>query len=54
MLGEDGFERMVQKLSGSSGPQLLEALVWMLSEYAVDAGFPDDVSAVLYEFLPWQ
>ena len=52
LLGEKGFERLMRKLVGLGGPQLLEALVWLLSEYADDAGFPDDVSAVLYEFKP--
>ena len=52
LLGEKGFERLMRKLAGLGGPQLLEALVWLLSEYADDAGFPDDVSAVLYEFKP--
>ena len=52
MLGEEGFERLMRKLEGLKGPQLLETLVWMLSDYAGDAGFPDDVSAVLYEFKP--
>ncbi len=52
MLGEEGFERLVRSLNGSKGPQFLETLVWMLSEYADEAGFPDDVSAVLYEQKP--
>jgi len=52
MLGEEGFENMIKTLSGAKGTQLLETLVWMLSEYADDTGFPDDVSAVLYEFRP--
>ncbi len=54
MLGEEGFERLIKELDGSRGPQLLETLVWMLSEYADEAGFPDDVSAALYEFKPLQ
>ena len=54
MLGEEGFETLIRKLADSRGPQLLEALVWMLSEYAGDAGFPDDVSAALYEYRPSQ
>lgn len=52
MLGEDGFERLIKKLDGLRGPNLLETLVWKLSEFADDAAFPDDVSAVLYEFSP--
>ncbi|MEP5153143.1 SpoIIE family protein phosphatase [Planktotalea sp.] len=52
MLGEEGFERLMKELAGVSGPQLLEALVWKLTEFADDAGFPDDVSAALYEYRP--
>lgn len=54
MLGEEGFERLMHRLKSLHGPQLLETLVWLLSEYAGDVGFPDDVSAVLYEFKPQQ
>lgn len=54
MLGEEGFERLMQELEGASGPELLEALVWKLSEFAGDAGFPDDVSAALYEYKSQQ
>mgnify|MGYP000563146669 CR=1 FL=1 len=52
MLGEEGFERLVKKLKGVRGPNLLETIVWKLSEFANDEAFPDDVSAVLYEFDP--
>jgi sigma-B regulation protein RsbU (phosphoserine phosphatase) len=52
MLGEDGFEDLMKGLKGLKGPNLLETLVWKLSEFADDAAFPDDVSAVLYEFDP--
>ena len=49
---EDGFEDLMKGLKGLKGPNLLETLVWKLSEFADDAAFPDDVSAVLYEFDP--
>ncbi len=52
MLGEDGFEKLVNTLNGLRGPGFLETLVWKLSEFADDAAFPDDVSAVLYEYAP--
>lgn len=52
MLGEEGFEELIVNLGGMRGPNLLETLVWKLSEFADDAGFPDDVSAVLYEYAP--
>lgn len=54
MLGEEGFEEMIRHLSASRGPQMMEALVWMLSDFAGDVGFPDDVSAVLFEYRPDQ
>jgi sigma-B regulation protein RsbU (phosphoserine phosphatase) len=49
-LGEDGFERLMKDLNTTRGPQLLETIIWLLSDYAGDDGFPDDVSAVLFEF----
>lgn len=52
MLEEAGFEKLMRQLVDTSGPQLLETLMWLLSDYAGDRGFPDDVSAVLYEFEP--
>lgn len=52
MLGEEGFEELISNLNGLCGPTLLETLVWKLSEFSDDAAFPDDVSAVLYEFDP--
>ena len=52
MLEEEGFEKIIGELAGIKGSNLLEALVWKLSEFSSDAPFPDDVSAVLYEFNP--
>ena len=52
MLGEKGFETLIHNLKGVKGPNLLETLVWKLSEFASDKAFPDDVSAVLYEYEP--
>jgi len=50
MLGEEGFEALMKDLEDTRGPVLLETLVWMLADFAGDAGFPDDISAVLFEF----
>ncbi len=50
LLEEEGLERIMRELSGSSGPPLLEALTWKLSDFAGDRDFPDDISAILVEF----
>lgn len=50
MLGEEGFETLMRQLENSRGPQLLETLMWLLADYAGDQSFPDDISAVLFEY----
>ncbi|MFG6589825.1 PP2C family protein-serine/threonine phosphatase [Sulfitobacter sp. 1A12157] len=50
MLGEEGLARMLGELRRFSGPALLSALVWKLSEFAGSRGFPDDVSGILLEY----
>lgn len=50
LLGEEGLEAMITGLGDIKGPAMLEALVWSLSDYAAGQDFPDDVSAILYEF----
>lgn len=50
MLEEDGLTEIVVSLLNTPAAQMLEALVWTLSDYAGDAGFPDDVSAALFEY----
>jgi phosphoserine phosphatase RsbU/P len=50
LLGEAGLEKMIQNLATAKGPALLEALIWTLSDYAGGRAFPDDVSAILFEF----
>ncbi len=52
ILGEEGFEKILTDLGGVKGANLLETLVWKLSEHSDDAPFPDNVSAVLYEHSP--
>lgn len=54
MLGEEGFADLMRDLGSSHGPNLLEALIWMLADYTGDAGFPDDISAALFEFTDHQ
>lgn len=50
MLDEDGLSDMLTGLRHVSGPPLLEAILWQLSDFAGDADFPDDVSGILFEF----
>lgn len=50
LLDEDGLEDIMQALAKTSGPALLEALIWQLSNFAGDQDFPDDVSAILIEY----
>lgn len=52
LLEEVGFAKMMEDLRGSQGPVMLESLIWMLSDYAGEGGFPDDVSVALFEFGP--
>ena len=51
MLGEVGLAEMLGDLRRFSGPALLSALVWKLSEFAGSRDFPDDVSGILFEYL---
>ena len=51
MLGEAGLADMLGDLGRFSGPALLSALLWKLSEYAGSRDFPDDVSGILFEYL---
>lgn len=37
-------------LSASRGPAFLEALIWRLTEFNGSEDFPDDISAILFEY----
>ena len=50
MLGETGLERLLKKLKGQRTDAMLEALLWMLGDYAEGKQFPDDISGILFEF----
>jgi len=50
LLGETGLENIVGKLEAVTGPAMLEALVCKLSDFAGGREFPDDVSAILFDF----
>lgn len=50
MLDEDGLTALMQGLAGTRGPEFLEALIWQLTEFNGSEDFPDDVSAILFEY----
>lgn len=50
MLGEDGLECIMAKLSKVKGTAFLEALIWELTEFSNGNEFPDDVSGILFEY----
>jgi sigma-B regulation protein RsbU (phosphoserine phosphatase) len=50
MLDEDGLTSLMYDLSATRGPAFLEALIWRLTEFNGSADFPDDVSAILFEY----
>ena len=50
--GEDGLAESLRKSAHLSGSDLLEALVWDLSQQAGSDSFPDDVSGVVVDLLP--
>ncbi|KEJ90667.1 chemotaxis protein CheY [Sulfitobacter donghicola DSW-25 = KCTC 12864 = JCM 14565] len=50
MLEEEGLATLMQELKTTRGPAFLEALIWKLSEFNGSGDFPDDVSAILFEF----
>lgn len=50
MLGEEGLTVLMQELVKIRGPAFLEALIWRLTEFNGSKDFPDDVSAILFEY----
>ena len=50
LLEEEGLNEMLKRNAGLRGNDLVEALMQELTDYAQGADFPDDVSAVLFEF----
>ena len=50
MLGEEGLTALMQDLAVMRGPAFLEALIWRLTEFNGSEDFPDDVSAILFEY----
>lgn len=50
MLGEEGLAALMRDLDTTRGPAFLEALMWKLTEFNGSSDFPDDVSAILFEY----
>ncbi|WP_322867235.1 PP2C family protein-serine/threonine phosphatase [Aquicoccus sp. G2-2] len=50
LLGEKGLKAFMTELKNTSGPELLDRLIWKLASFARRSDFYDDVSAVLLEF----
>lgn len=50
MLGEEGLEGFMQDLADMRGPAFLEALICRLTDFNGSEDFPDDVSAILFEY----
>ncbi|QUJ76200.1 SpoIIE family protein phosphatase [Sulfitobacter albidus] len=52
LLEEEGLTDLMNSLREVSGPPFLEALIWKLTEFNGSDDFPDDVSAILFEYAP--
>jgi len=50
LLDDEGLEAIMLRHSASSGPDLLNDIVWELTEFAQGDDFGDDLSAILFEF----
>ena len=50
MLDEEGLARIAGLQADTMGGDFIEALIWHLADYAGDAEFDDDVSAVVFEY----
>ena len=49
-LGSEGLQTVMQHHAAQPSPQLLETLVWDLVRHAGTDEFPDDVSALIFDF----
>ena len=50
LLDDEGLERILLRHADSHGPELLDDIVWDLTEFAQGDDFGDDLSAILFEF----
>ena len=49
-LGVEGLDAILTAHSALASPQLLEAMIWALSRHAGTVDFPDDVSALIFDY----
>lgn len=49
-LGQEGFERLIERMAGLRGQALIEGLIWELTRWSGSEDFPDDVSCALFEY----
>ena len=50
LLDDEGLEAILLRHHDAHGPELLEDIVWELTEFAQGDDFGDDLSAILFEF----
>ena len=50
LLDDEGLEGMLRPIAHHSGVELLQDIVWRLTEFAEGDDFGDDLSAILFEF----
>ena len=50
-LGPDGLTMLLGRNAKLNSPALLEALVWDLASFAGTEDFPDDISALVFDYL---
>jgi sigma-B regulation protein RsbU (phosphoserine phosphatase) len=50
LLDDEGLERILLRHADSHGPELLNDIVWELTEFAESDDYGDDLSAILFEF----
>lgn len=50
-LGGDGLIALLRRSAALPSPDLLEALIWDLSNFADGQDFPDDVSGIIFDYL---
>ncbi|MGL5012201.1 MAG: PP2C family protein-serine/threonine phosphatase, partial [Paracoccaceae bacterium] len=50
-LGQEGLVKLLERLADLSSAQLIEALQWELVAHHGNAEFPDDVSALIFDYV---
>ncbi|MEO1309002.1 MAG: PP2C family protein-serine/threonine phosphatase, partial [Pseudomonadota bacterium] len=50
LLEDEGAEQILRHNHAVRGTAFLDAMMWSLAEHAQDEEFPDDISAILFQF----